>query len=525
MASTLKIDFLSFIGGYKLNATLISVTLSLFSIQQLNAQDLSRIDRRIEKIGLKINKDEVERETKIKKEKIHIALDFLEKNPRILKERMDLKRFLEIKKVIKSDRIEDLKAIDIGKIMEVRHDKKGLKVELMSDLKMLEDLGQSIIDASDSKNLVKVYRNSYDLLDQKTKEALIDPMKLESLSLEEIRMNLNRLLEIIKNHRFPPVKKESPGFTYKCDEEIGQEHIGVGDGANRCLDSEFHADSLYKNSSATDFPLKYYHTCIKNQANRGTCVSFAINGVLESLLMIKEDKAYNLSEQFTYLYGEVYSDHLFRYDYGLPTGDTIAKMDEKNVRFQYEQFWEYNPSRDMDDNKTGDQFLHSCDNYSGEMCTNFAFQGRETITGFWPFLDFTYTVPSTGTAKNIQVIDRTNIFMWWNVTGSLDNAIALTKNKVPLVLSFNVRQNFMDTDETVIVSNVSGSDSIGGHAAIILGFVENSKLPAGVPQSPEKGYFIVKNSWGTGNGDCGYYYVDYRYLRNNVNGIFTISIN
>jgi C1A family cysteine protease len=27
----------------------------------------------------------------------------------------------------------------------------------------------------------------------------------------------------------------------------------------------------------------------------------------------------------------------------------------------------------------------------------------------------------------------------------------------------------------------------------------------------EEGYFIVKNSWGTDSGDCGFYYLDYGY--------------
>ena len=289
--------------------------------------------------------------------------------------------------------------------------------------------------------------------------------------------------------------------------------------------ADFLSPSLdFFGSSTSDFPLKYYHTCIKNQASRGTCVSFAINAAVESKLMVKENKAYNFSEQFSYFYGEIYSNHGGRYSYGLNTGNAISKLDSKNLRFQYERYWEYNPSNSMD-SKSGNIYPDSCVGYNGEMCTNFAFQSEESISGFWPFQNYNYTVPYRGTSKNVQITDSSNILFFWDKRASLDLAIALTKAKVPLVLSFNVKQNFMDTDDSGYVYYRSGQDQVGGHASVILGFVPNNKLPAGVSPAKEEGFFIVKNSWGTGNGDCGYYYMDYKYLRKYAKGIFTVSIN
>jgi hypothetical protein len=45
--------------------------------------------------------------------------------------------------------------------------------------------------------------------------------------------------------------------------------------------------------------------------------------------------------------------------------------------------------------------------------------------------------------------------------------------------------------------------SRGGHAMLIVGYDRSSPLP----------YIICKNSWGTGTGDSGYYYLSYDYVR------------
>ena len=48
-----------------------------------------------------------------------------------------------------------------------------------------------------------------------------------------------------------------------------------------------------------------------------------------------------------------------------------------------------------------------------------------------------------------------------------------------------------------------------GHCVCITGFVQNEDLPQGVSPGAGGGYFIVKNSWGTDFGDCGFAYVPY----------------
>ncbi|GAB4023111.1 MAG: hypothetical protein Fur0010_26310 [Bdellovibrio sp.] len=507
-------------------ATLLFSSCFLSSVVQ--AQALPRIPNRLPDLRLNktelmsISPEEVHQQEEEKQAKLQKIVEFLEKNPEVLKDHIDPQKFNMIRTHVKKKEFAKLNEFDKPKARFTR--RAAEPIILQGDLSNLLELADSIEDSDSDQNLKSVYAKAFKLIDPERRKIFKDPTFVQNLNSKEAKLHLAQLLKFVGSGVFKPIEVTSPGWTYSCDDEIGQQYVGAGDAADRCQNSEFHSKSLFKNSSTSDFPLKYYHTCIKNQASRGTCVSFAINAAVESLLMLKENKAYNLSEQFTYFYGEIYSDHGGRYNYGLNTGDALKKMDSKNVRFQYEQFWEYNPSNSIDD-KSGNIYPQSCVGYSGEMCTNFAFQSQESISGIWPFQKFTYTVPNRGTSKNIQIVDRTNIMMWWDTSGSLDLAIALTKAKVPLIMSFNVKQNFMDTDDSGYVYFESGEDDVGGHASVILGFIPNSKLPTGVAPAKEKGFFIVKNSWGTGNGDCGYYYMDYKYVRKFVKGIYSVEIN
>jgi hypothetical protein len=59
---------------------------------------------------------------------------------------------------------------------------------------------------------------------------------------------------------------------------------------------------------------------------------------------------------------------------------------------------------------------------------------------------------------------------------------------------------------TGVIDAVQG-ESIGGHAMVIVGFVRTADPAHG------GGYFILKNSWGTGLGQSGYVYLSYDYMR------------
>ena len=66
----------------------------------------------------------------------------------------------------------------------------------------------------------------------------------------------------------------------------------------------------------------------------------------------------------------------------------------------------------------------------------------------------------------------------------------------PVVAAFQVVPSFSSPSGGYIAN--TGGASRGGHAVHLAGWVDNAKLPSGVTQAAGGGYFIVKNSWGTG---------------------------
>ncbi|NJK46513.1 MAG: hypothetical protein HC933_21720 [Pleurocapsa sp. SU_196_0] len=67
-------------------------------------------------------------------------------------------------------------------------------------------------------------------------------------------------------------------------------------------------------------------------------------------------------------------------------------------------------------------------------------------------------------------------------------------------------------------SNALIDGSAGGHAVLIVGFIEAQTIrarglvvPGGIPQNVT-GYFVIKNSWGCSVGDGGFYYIPDTYV-------------
>lgn len=476
--------------------------------------------RRISKANmLSVSSAEIKEQEAEFQANLNEALKYLNKNPNQVKAHFKLKDYSNLKGLIQKKQFSKVKGMQ-KPILKNLPGSAHMKTNFQDPVTTMAELGASLRAQKDTQNLEKVYQLAYSLVDKNQQKKFKKPILLKNKST----LLKGELQKIVTGFKFNWINlnpSAGTGYQSDCTKEIGYQKISDGDGAVRCSSGEFHEDSLFKNSS---FPLKYYHTCMKQQGARGTCVAFAITAAVESMLMVKEKKSYNLSEQFAYFYGEIYSNHSNRYSYGLNTGNAIKKMDKVNMKFQYENRWEYNPSWDMED-KSGKIHPDSCDGYDAEMCTNYAFQSKEEINGIWPFQNFKYTVPSMSTSKNIQIFDSQNI---WNVFAkrtSLDLAIALTQAKTPVIVSFDVKDNFYNAPDSGYVYHESNQDHIGGHASVILGFVSNSNLPDGVTPAKEEGFFIVKNSWGKGNGDCGYYYVDYKYFRKHARGLYTLTLN
>ena len=92
-----------------------------------------------------------------------------------------------------------------------------------------------------------------------------------------------------------------------------------------------------------DFPLKWYSTSIKDQGNRGTCVTFAVTAAVETIVARDQGRWLNLSEQMLYnrakqiWWPSTYGDNL-------NTDGTLVNMLMSLYRYSWESSWEYNRS-------------------------------------------------------------------------------------------------------------------------------------------------------------------------------------
>jgi C1A family cysteine protease len=71
----------------------------------------------------------------------------------------------------------------------------------------------------------------------------------------------------------------------------------------------------------------------------------------------------------------------------------------------------------------------------------------------------------------------------------------------PFVFGFVVYPSFFNGDTNQGIVPMPGDEStIGGHAVLAVGYNDNTQR------------FIIRNSWGAGKGDQGYYHMPYQYL-------------
>jgi C1A family cysteine protease len=384
------------------------------------------------------------------------------------------------------------------------------KVITMGQRFAYAETNRSLSEFFTQRNQLGVYVELFDSLPQqyRTQEKLPHPSQIAEWSAEEL-LEIN--LRMVRDT--PAILKLIPGIFVilppPCSAEEGAPAVLTDQVGGSCSPS----GSIWSNY---EFPLKYRATCVKNQASRGTCVSFGIGGAVEAAIAKKHGRWVNLSEQRLYYRAKVPT----AYGDGLNTSGTMNNAVADAFFWPFERDWDYNPSQSRND--TGSAYLNSCVGYSGEHCSNTAHQGDRVCMRylFWTFCGWNGTAPGS---SGFRLTGSSNLFDFGLSTGVALGRLASAIG-VPLVMSFAVTPSFDGAASNGVATYVgSGEGNRGGHAVAVLGQIDNSRLPDGIPAGAGGGYFIVKNSWGQCWKDGGYVYLPFQWVQDYAYSLRTVS--
>lgn len=345
---------------------------------------------------------------------------------------------------------------------------------------------------------------------------IVHPSTLREVNIIKIKSAIKTLVKFRGELRpyLASASSPPPGMPSGCDLEIG-DGVGSDRTGGVCAHSP---NGIYE---STDYPLKWFATCVKNQGNRGTCVSFASTAAVETAVAVKYDKWTNLSEQT--LYNKAKQDwYPSTFGDGLNTAGISEDLDSKNYKFAYEYRWDYNPSYDRIIDQAYFTYEDSCDGYSGEHCSDTNHQGDLVCVQIliWNYCGYENSVAA------VTPYEVTNSFPIWNLLTpdfSIDLAELYTYLKVPLTAGLKVTESFDDASSDGYVTYLGANESSrGGHAVQVLAAIPNSDLPSSI-QGAGGGYLVIKNSWGACWKDAGYVYVPYSWAKKYFTSLNAIS--
>merc|ERR1719226_198219 len=117
----------------------------------------------------------------------------------------------------------------------------------------------------------------------------------------------------------------------------------------------------------------------------------------------------------------------------------------------------------------------------------------------WPYAEAKFTVKPSDACYADAL--RYKCLEYARVKQTLNDMKACLSEGFPFLFGFTVYSSFYDMTETGQMSMPQSGDSIiGGHAVLCVGYDD------------ERQVFIVRNSWGEGWADNGYFYMPYAYL-------------
>jgi hypothetical protein len=316
-----------------------------------------------------------------------------------------------------------------------------------------------------------------------------------------------------------------PGYPASPEDEEGR-----GLGLDRTGNCTFSESGLYQNFW---WPLKYYQTSVKAQGSRGSCTAFAFAAAVESLATMKHDRWLNLSEQHFY-----YQSRAVWQPGGVKDGFMYNNIPAGPLTYQFrlEEGWNYNPSRNRVTTETTIQ--NSCVGYN-ETCSDTVHQGRivcttvnaQTFCGSTPQAALAVPPPTVFMPKTWTLYTQTLTYEHGRSKVPWVMAWLFLMAGNPILAGLDIDTAF-DNPTDGFVSSIPSESTRGAHAVLITGFIPAQQIlnhPTASQAMKTRahnsggGFFVVKNSWGCGAGDAGYYYVPVKWADRHLHGLRVVE--
>lgn len=126
------------------------------------------------------------------------------------------------------------------------------------------------------------------------------------------------------------------------------------------------------------------------------------------------------------------------------------------------------------------------------------------LESLWPYIISKFKVAPSPEAVKDAATRKVTLYERATNFNACINALA---NGYPVVVGFLVYSSFVSgnwyrTTANMPYPNTRSERFLGGHAVLLVGYNNNTQR------------FIVKNSWGSGWGDKGYFYMPYQVIQN-----------
>jgi C1A family cysteine protease len=126
-----------------------------------------------------------------------------------------------------------------------------------------------------------------------------------------------------------------------------------------------------------------------------------------------------------------------------------------------------------------------------------------SLESYWPYDIKKFKNEPVAEAKNDAL--KRKVTRYERVT-NFNGCIDALSNGFPVVMGFHVYSSFMTSavskNGNMPYPNTKRERLLGGHAVLLVGYNKTRKV------------FIARNSWGTGWGDRGYFYMPFNVVTN-----------